>query len=528
MELFNITYMQDMILSIIAYAVITVFILIALYSTIYYIHRVRKSYKEILNSIEQVSKDLNSIFQKGSDNPKILVQSIDKAFLKYQVLKETWKNYKRQLSSDNKHALVHSKKFFSRDKLISLNTKNLDRIKALPGLLTAWGLLGTFMAILLGLMGINFGETGTIADSGIRDLINGLFAKFLSSIVALFCSIIFVFYEKGLYFQVGKSCANLQQILETIFPTLSENEILSNMEMNMQAQANTMNVLSKSLAQNSLESIEEMVNMFRNTLTEGATEQFKDISSVISDMANMMNDLQDTQETFMARMDAMNGQSEALAEQHKQILKTTTKTLAEIDKKIELFKNTIDKSKDAYDGLSDLTNKVVQAGEQFASLIPSIDNNNKSIEELTNNLNKSVTYFNNVTNEISSSKLDELIHKFSEGIESSLSDIQNSLNEDLSIIKEGYNWHETQLNKLIETATDNIDKIHSSMNDYTEKTSNFLASYDESISKAISYLNTNVHTMDNSLKDNIKTLENNFADLNKTLESINSKVNDEE
>lgn len=505
---------------------IAVFILVSLSETIYYGLRVYKSYKGIIKSLHEVSDGLESLVllsdedSEDSEDSEFLVQSADEIFLNHPVLNDTWQNFKKRLSKDKKYALVNPKEFFSRDKLINLNTKNRDRIRALPGLLTAWGLLGTFVAILMGLRGIDPNNIATI-----NHLVHGLYAKFSSSIVALFCSIAFVFYERGLYSKVNIGCNNLQNVLEELFPTISGNEILSNLEMKMQAQANTMSTLSQSLAQNSLESIEKMVDMFRNTLTEGTAEQFRDISNMVTNLASMMKDLHDSQESFMGRMDAMNKQSETCIEQHKDLLKSINDALSEIDKKVEIFKNVIDKSKETYESLSDITDKIALIGEQFASVVPSIDENNNSIKQLTTNLNQGVSYFNNVTNEISNAKLDELIHVFSDGIKESLTDIQNGLNEDLSIIKEGYEWHDKQLNKLIETATDNIEKIHSSMNDYTEKTSNFLASYDESIAKAISYLNTNVHTMDNSLKDNIKTLENNFTDLNKTLESVNNQMN---
>lgn len=497
--------------------VIATFVLIALYVTIYYLHRVNKSYRGILVSIDKVSKELISL-HNNQGNEDFLPQA-NNIFGNYPNLLESWKNYKKRLDNNGKYALVHSREFFSREKLISLNTKNRDRIKALPGLLTAWGLLGTFVAILLGLTGIDPNNITTI-----NNLVHGLYAKFSSSIVALGCSIYFVFLERGTYSKLGTSCNNLQQILEELFPTLSSNEILSNMEYNMGLQMDTMNSLSQSLAQNSLESIQTMVNMFRDTLTEGTAQQFKDITETINNLGNMVKELQETQNMFLNRMEIMNSNSETLLGQHKELLDSFSKTLNKIKDKVGMFEEAIDKSKEAYKSLSEVTGEIAYASEQFVSIAPALGENNASIKQLTQNLNECVEYFDNVTNEIAASKLDIVIHQFKEGIQTSLTDIQNGLNEDLSIIKEGYEWHDKQLNKLIETATENIDKIHSSMNDYTEKTSNFLANYDESIAKAISYLNTNIHTMDNSLKDNIKTLENNFSDLNKTLENINNGV----
>lgn len=59
--------------------------------------------------------------------------------------------------------------------------------EALPGWLTAIGLLTTFLAILLGLQGVKV--LTNLEVNGIGGLVNGLSGKFFSSIVALGCAI---------------------------------------------------------------------------------------------------------------------------------------------------------------------------------------------------------------------------------------------------------------------------------------------------------------------------------------------------
>jgi hypothetical protein len=71
--------------------------------------------------------------------------------------------------------------------------------QAIPGILTALGLLATFIAILQGLSGVTYNPLDSVHPvSGIDALINGLSGKFLTSIVALVVSIIFTFVEKKL------------------------------------------------------------------------------------------------------------------------------------------------------------------------------------------------------------------------------------------------------------------------------------------------------------------------------------------
>ncbi|MBX7136307.1 MAG: hypothetical protein K1X67_26860 [Fimbriimonadaceae bacterium] len=69
--------------------------------------------------------------------------------------------------------------------------------QAVPGLLTAGGLLLTFISILLALFNVYVdGSQGTETVKGTSELINGLSAKFVSSILGLALSILFVLLER--------------------------------------------------------------------------------------------------------------------------------------------------------------------------------------------------------------------------------------------------------------------------------------------------------------------------------------------
>jgi hypothetical protein len=69
---------------------------------------------------------------------------------------------------------------------------------AVPSILTGIGLTLTFIAILLGLLGVHYDKANAVEPiSGIDSLINGLSGKFLSSIVALCLSILFTLLERA-------------------------------------------------------------------------------------------------------------------------------------------------------------------------------------------------------------------------------------------------------------------------------------------------------------------------------------------
>jgi len=74
---------------------------------------------------------------------------------------------------------------------------NADFYNSVPGILTGVGLLMTFVAILDGLSHVTVGANMEV--HGISGLINGLSGKFVSSIVAVGCAVLFVFVERASY-----------------------------------------------------------------------------------------------------------------------------------------------------------------------------------------------------------------------------------------------------------------------------------------------------------------------------------------
>lgn len=99
--------------------------------------------------------------------------------------------------------------------------------EALPGWLTAIGLLTTFIAILLGLQGVKV--LTNLEVRGIGGLVNGLSGKFFSSIIALGCAISITITQ---YFVSGSTqlrWTRLTDRLQTLIPHLSVERIFLEM-----------------------------------------------------------------------------------------------------------------------------------------------------------------------------------------------------------------------------------------------------------------------------------------------------------
>ena len=96
-----------------------------------------------------------------------------------------------------------------------------------PGILTGSGLTLTFVAILLALHNVHYNEANAENPvTGIKDLINGLSGKFLSSIVALLLSILFTLFEKRVVRRLKSKYEQLITALSNSIPYLSPSRIL--------------------------------------------------------------------------------------------------------------------------------------------------------------------------------------------------------------------------------------------------------------------------------------------------------------
>ncbi len=117
--------------------------------------------------------------------------------------------------------------------------------QAVPGLLTALGLLGTFSALLLGLADLRYTDKAVL---GLADLINALSGKFFTSVLALGSSVLFVLAER---FFLAASFERLYSRLcarfDKVFPRLRQERVLVDIRTEAVKQAVSLSNISSDL-----------------------------------------------------------------------------------------------------------------------------------------------------------------------------------------------------------------------------------------------------------------------------------------
>lgn len=99
-------------------------------------------------------------------------------------------------------------------------------VAAVPGFLTAIGVIGTFVGLQFGLSGLDLSGDVTVMKEGIASVVNGAKVAFQTSIYGIGLSVAFNFYEKFLEQNLYKRLSLIETKVDWIFPRIRPEEQL--------------------------------------------------------------------------------------------------------------------------------------------------------------------------------------------------------------------------------------------------------------------------------------------------------------
>ena len=133
------------------------------------------------------------------------------------------------------------------DDAIILSTYHGRLQAAVPGLLTSVGLLGTFLAILVGLAGLTPNEA-TETVKGVSGLVASLSGKFATSVAALFLSALYVVYEHARLNGLRVRRRELVRRVEKTLPRLTLTHVLLDVRADGLKQTEALGNISSDMA----------------------------------------------------------------------------------------------------------------------------------------------------------------------------------------------------------------------------------------------------------------------------------------
>ena len=133
-------------------------------------------------------------------------------------------------------------------------------LAAVPGFLTALGVIGTFVGLQLGLSELNISNGVEIEEmkKGLAHVISGASIAFMTSVWGVFLSVIFNFFEKVLENNVRKNIHRLQTRIDNLFQRLSAEYQLQKIAHNSDESRHSLQGLAEKIGEKMQESLLEV------------------------------------------------------------------------------------------------------------------------------------------------------------------------------------------------------------------------------------------------------------------------------
>lgn len=249
----------------------TIFVLIVLISligfSIWAFYAFKQSCKKI-NTIKGALKGLSaeSLHEKRRDIYNVIKHADEKCG-------QIWREFDESLvTSDQAPYLrntLDAEHFFSTHTLSRGLTEN-RLIAAVPGFLTAVGVIGTFLGLTLGLSGLNIGGQAETAKltAGIQTMISGASVAFITSVWGVATSLVFNVFEKLLERNIRGKIHELQNQIDYIYPRITAEQSLVQMVEYNKNTDEAIQVLAEKIGDKMQEAMDEVSTTINSSLKE--------------------------------------------------------------------------------------------------------------------------------------------------------------------------------------------------------------------------------------------------------------------
>ena len=203
--------------------------------------------------IDSLTKELQKFSRPAQPQIK---QELKEKFAHNNELAEAWREFEDSLitrkRNENQEVVYKTDEaslFFSEDRLLEHHL-NLRFWNSVPALLVGFGILGTFVGLVWGLIpfsGIDFTQTDQI-QSAIKELLSGVSTAFVTSVWGMLTSLVFNWLEKRRISRVNRAITNLQRALDQLFTLTTQEEIAIQQEVELEQQTAALKSFSTDLA----------------------------------------------------------------------------------------------------------------------------------------------------------------------------------------------------------------------------------------------------------------------------------------
>ena len=405
------------------------------------------------------------------------------------------------LDSGEQKTTEFAEDYFNTANILSIRHINRQAMSAAAGMLVGIGVLGTFIGLTIGIMGI----AGVPLDDakelkeGIKSLLEGMQTAFFTSVAGMLLSSIYTFFEKDALNRLTRTCVKLCEKLDGLFfiSELEKQQILTNRQ-------NKLFLEQVAIIVHDIKSVDDDAN----ELTIGnMLRDIKQSNEYQIDVLNAMaeNICNGLGEKFKELADAIQNPAANMANGIVEELKTAIKQMAE---SVETTVNSITKGN--LDKVSEQLGSAIQSLETFPQTMALLS------EKMQNNmeqLGKQVANINSETAQVGANLANKQASLNQQSVDI-LDKFQNGMNDTNEILKEVRNSL-VEFEKLHQQAASTIEKIRNA------------ASSVELASKNIDNAQTKFTTTNTNVFESIKKmLEKAIDDTQKTFDNIKATIDE--
>lgn len=288
------------------------------------------------------------------------------------------------------HNTFDASYFFNSSTLAHGSTES-RMLAAVPGFLTALGVLGTFVGLQLGLSDLNISSNVDVNQmkDGVAGVINGAKIAFITSVWGVLLSLLFNFFEKVYEYFIRSYISKLQQRIDQLFPRLSTESQLERIARDSHQSRESLQGLAEQIGDRLQDSLIQATQGIQHGL-EASLEKI--MAPAINKLVNETSDgnQKALESVLTAFMDGFGEQGKQQRLAMDQASSGVNTSLDKMSKSMEAFLNRLQLQQDASsEREKDL---ISQISIQVSELVEQGHEQKRTLSEL---LDKQVTAFEN-------------------------------------------------------------------------------------------------------------------------------------
>ena len=370
---------------------------------------------------------------------------------------------------------VDARYFFNEENLTSNYIKWIKLLKAVPGILTGLGILGTFLGLTLGLNHVELGtaDVNTLKQ-GIISLLSGISTAFLTSLFGIFFSIFFLFVLNFELDSLNKRINEIAEKLNSLFPVKTSEEILFQVLQESRSQTKELKnfnatfaaELSKTIEESLKPTFSELIKAIRDLTEIGASEVAKTIVEGAGDKIVELRDvLEEVGKVLRSSAEQARETQEKLAESFDDFIDRFSVSLENLEISLSQVTTIVENTKETARFFNDVLGQMNEVSFDLSNTTESLKNIHEHIQKSqeilkahVNTIKETITSFEQASESVKNAWMayEERFNGIKEDLEDIFTELSRQLQEYSKLTGEDLGGKLEKFDKFLSIAVEGL------------------------------------------------------------------------